>query len=284
MFNLFGSKKESKQDYPAIVHEIHNEFLTAGDKILEEANAILSEAKAKSVEKGKRLAAAGFKNVPEAVEAINVERKIITTKETADLVHYYQQNYPLNKFITENQVKKICEKYGLVCGEISMYKGFVPENKLSEIERFKLKKEDKETIFIAVGNGGKSELPRYFITEQDFTEEGIKYFIKNGNRGYVTGPHGEGIYSEKLFTEKCLNDFRGHLFVEFAAGERTGANFYICAPLKDMEIPRGKEVKGYKIQDIPDPVVLQPVKGGYLIVAAWGDEASDEIVVNQINN
>lgn len=53
-----------------------------------------------------------------------------------------------------------------------------------------------------------------------------------------------------------------------------------------MEIPTTKHLVGYKIQNIPapDPVTLQPVKGGYLILAAWGDEASDEIVVNQNNN
>ena len=58
----------------------------------------------------------------------------------------------------------------------------------------------------------------------------------------------------------------------------------ICAPLKDMEVKSNQKVKGYKIMDIPDPVVLQPVRGGYLIVCAWGDEASDEIVVNQQMN
>lgn len=49
----------------------------------------------------------------------------------------------------------------------------------------------------------------------------------------------------------------------------------------------GLELKeGYKLtkKHIPDPVVLQPIKNGYLIITAWGDEASDELVVNQINN
>jgi len=50
----------------------------------------------------------------------------------------------------------------------------------------------------------------------------------------------------------------------------------------------GLELKeGYKLErkiEIPDPVVLQPVKGGYLILTAWGDEASDPLVMNEINN
>jgi len=280
MFNLFGSKKESKQDYPAIVHEIHNEFLTAGDRILEEANAILLEAKAKSVEKGKRLAAAGFKNVPEAVEAIKVERKIVTTKETADLVHYYQQNYPMNKFITEDQVKKICEKYGLVCGEISMYKGFVPENKLSEIERFSLKNADKNIRGLL---GSKHIIDGF---SESVFDENIGYVNESELLGYAQKNEAYIIASGKpdyaYASEQLISQFIGKWGYVKVSKVDTGLK--ICAPLKDMEIPRGKEVKGYKIQDIPDPVVLQPVKGGYLIVAAWGDEASDEIVVNQINN
>lgn len=46
--------------------------------------------------------------------------------------------------------------------------------------------------------------------------------------------------------------------------------FCICAPKKDISIP--------------DAVVLQTVEDGYLIVTAWGDEAADEIVVNEKMN
>lgn len=50
-----------------------------------------------------------------------------------------------------------------------------------------------------------------------------------------------------------------------------------------MDIKGLELTEGYKLEKkfIPDPVVLQPVKGGYLILTAWGDEASDPLVVNQ---
>jgi hypothetical protein len=35
---------------------------------------------------------------------------------------------------------------------------------------------------------------------------------------------------------------------------------------------------------IPDPVVLQPVKYGYLCLTKWGAEAEDPILLNEINN
>ena len=58
----------------------------------------------------------------------------------------------------------------------------------------------------------------------------------------------------------------------------------IAAQEEDFDT-RGMYVKGHKLEmSIPDPIVLQPVKGGYLIVTAWGDEASDAAVVNEIKN
>jgi hypothetical protein len=170
-------------------------------------------------------------------------------------------HYPNNKFITEDQVKSICEKYGLICGDIGMYKGFVPENKLEIIEQFKINDKDIPKYQIKLGrrNGNLSIYPANF-------ENYINKERMNGAREFV---------------EFVLPQFYNRNIGEFDEIVSFNKSFQICAPLKDMEIPRGKEVIGYKVQDISDPVVLQPCKGGYLIVTAWGDEASDELVVNQ---
>lgn len=257
MFNLFGKKEKSvtetlvaemptaKSKYPKVVDEIHNEFFTAGENILEEATCLLKELETKDLAKGKRLAALGFGKTREAVAAIETENKLATTKEIADLVMYYRINYPNNKFITEEQVKQICEKYGLVCGENTMYKGFVPENKLVLIENFKIKNNDRV----------------YDIYSEDIGYRKVGELIKDGGQN-------ARLYSS-IFKKREI-----------------AAPLKICAPLKDMEIPKTKQIVGYKIEDkpIPDPVVLQPVRGGYLIVCAWGNEASDEIVVNEQAN
>jgi hypothetical protein len=67
--------------------------------------------------------------------------------------------------------------------------------------------------------------------------------------------------------------------------------FAIAAPLKDfnvddMELTKG-ELKRKPVVD-EDPIVLQPVRYGgkthFLIVTAWGDEASDPLVLNQNHN
>jgi len=281
MFKLFSTKKETPK-YPEIVEQIHNEFFTAGDTILGEAKKLLEELEVKDLEKGKRLAAAGFSKTREAVVAVETENKLATTKEIADLVMYYQVNYPNNKFITEEQVKQICEKYGLVCGDTSMYKGFVPESKLALIEMFKLNKKDIPFMQLfgtrhqsAGFNDSVYDEPIGYLSQEDVIDD----WAKKGNRFYmIVASEVSGKYIRKGIADQYVGNWG------YVEAKPFVSKFKICAPLKDMEIPQGKELKGYKIQDIPDPVVLQPVKGGYLIICAWGDEASDEIVVNQINN
>lgn len=293
MFNFFkkttneAAASTEKQSvvcaYPEVVQEIHNEFFTAGDRILEQANKILQEADSLSIEKGKRLAAIGFGNVPEAKKAIETERVLVSSKEQAHLVQHYRVNYPNNKFITEDQVKAICEKYGLVCGDVSMYKGFVPESKLKQIESFRVSEKDFP-FAKAVDSWNSGELIDY-VGKDDIIdkwaikqiEEGSHFYIIAGSivNDYIKNPEKYRFLGKGLGTKQ---DERYIACMPFDKG------FKICAPLKDMEVPVGKRVEGYKIEDIPDPVVLQPVKGGYLIVCAWGDEASDEIVVNQAMN
>jgi hypothetical protein len=292
MFNLFSKKTEQpskevlvaeKPKYPKVVEDIHNEFFTAGDNVLLEATSLLKELETKDLAKGKRLASLGFGKTREAVAAIETQNKLTTTKEIANLVMYYKREYPFNKFITEAQVKAICEKYSLVCGSTSMYNGFVPENKLSLIEKFKLKKADTTNMWFEVTethNGEGIKLPVSYISDNDLTEFGVSYFKGNArslNYFYIVGSTG---YSD-LIKPEIAELFSGLQYVKATMADM---ELKICAPLKDMEIPAHKEVKGYKIQDIPDPVVLQPVKGGYLIICAWGNESSDPIVVNEINN
>ncbi len=132
----------------------------------------------------------------------------------------------------------------MVCGDTSAYKGFVPENKLSVIENFSLKNGDGTPHYKYGSNKHTLEVWREAHSERFITEE----ILKNGEISISVEP------------------------------------MKICAPLKDMEVGSKQKVVGYKIQNIPDPVVLQPVRAGYIIVCAWGDEASDEIVVNEKMN
>lgn len=61
----------------------------------------------------------------------------------------------------------------------------------------------------------------------------------------------------------------------------SGTGLLIIATRDQLNM-KSARVQGHKLVDIikEDPIVLQPVKEGYLIVSAWGVEASDKEVQN----
>ena len=275
--------------YPKEVLEIHNEFDTAADKILEEAISIINKSSTIDFSKLHRLKKLGFANTKDVVEQEPIIKKVNLSKEQIELVNYYKRNYPLNKFITEEQVKEICHKYNLVCGDVTRFKGFVPDKNLKEIERFELKNNEKTTL---IGSGG-------FIFENAEIRSGGGYYhihkINNPDPYIYAFQSSDGITfygqdSKNIFGYKYDLPTKSNRLLDdsaFATGIVIETNVLkICAPVKDMDISGLELEEGYKLvkKHIPDPVVLQPVKGGYLILTAWGDEASDPIVVNEILN
>jgi hypothetical protein len=59
----------------------------------------------------------------------------------------------------------------------------------------------------------------------------------------------------------------------------------ICASVKDFYTKNMRIEDGYKLElNLPDPIVLQPVKGGYLVVSKWGLEAEDADLINEKMN
>lgn len=288
MFNIFSKKPAApvataapSRKYSSDIEEIHHEFEIAGERLLEEALTIVRETQSvANEEKINRLRNIGFKNVKEVSEGNAVIQKKKMNEELANLIQYYQRTYPLNKFITEDQVKTICEKYSLVCGDISRYRGFVPDEKLKQIENFKLKEKDIEKYKMLVTDGKFLG----YIGDNDLTKYGKDYLDRNRNGSfnyfYITAGNGTHNHLDRLITKECESKFAG----PFVRADLVPNDLQICAPLKDMDTT-GMKLSGHRlIKHIPDPIVIQPVRGGYLILALWGPEASDPIVVNNINN
>lgn len=275
----------AKHLYPKEVMEIHHEFETAADKLLEEAKSIIQEAATKDVDKVSRLEKLGFKQVNQVTQLKPLLQKAELSKEQVELLKYYKHKYPFNKFITEEQVKIICHKYNLVCGDVSRFTGFVPEKNLREIENFKLKEREANSLssisFKRFSDSIEGIILEFYNGE--IRRHGGWYHIykkgdKNDYNYAFQSEDGELFYGND---HKNLFDLQKYNSLHF----RIEKGYKICAPVKDMDIS-GLDLKnGYKLEKhIPDPVVLQPVKGGYLILTAWGDEASDPLVVNEINN
>lgn len=246
---------EPTRDPKEVVAEIHAAFDNSTHELLTAANKVLADEK--DISKGDRLQKLGFSCSVSAKEAVSDIQNKKFNKGLADHIAYYQTWYPNYKFITEWAIATICKKYSLVFGNAFWYKGDVPEKNIAEIENFKLRDEDSFT---------------YKLIDDEYTNE----------RGEVIkhkGYYKPDVYSRSSFVNLTGKDCTNLKDIE---------PFKICAPIKDFDEHYIKNYcrveDGYKLVALPDPIVLQPVQGGYLIITKWGLEASDENVVNEKMN
>ena len=272
MFNFFKlsstkasiiSPSKSKQNLMAeTIEKIHNEFDSSTERLLNEAKGIL--AKSTNTDKGEALRKLGFTNSKPSVEAA-LDIKIKKEKqELAENIQYFQQWYPNNKYITEAEVEKICKKYGLLCGEAQYYIGDVPDKNVQEMACFKLR--EKDCIVHELG---------WFKRENSIA--GYSFFMSclpgEGQYGWIQqGARFMGMLNIESDTTKKHHYER--------------PSFKICATVKDFDTNNMRIDKGYRLeQNLPDPIVLQPVKGGYLIVSKWGlpEEANNELINEKLN-
>lgn len=212
------------------VEKIHNEFFTAGDKLVKAAKAIIAKG-ILEVSGAPKLIALGFTQCAEVRKYYAIEE----LRNNGLLAEKYAQKYPFNKFITKKQIDQICKKHKLLFGPVSIYKGSIPPKSVNDILNFKVDDSDLET----------SQLSGFIF-----------------DWGILTG------ITKRENTKLADDKIR---------------SFSICAPKTMMNLD-GQKIIGNEI--VPkDPIVLHPVKGGFLIVAAWGGpEASDELVVNNKMN
>lgn len=265
MFNLFKNKKVSsvvnsvKQAFSEpmneqeVIEKIHSDFDGAAERLLAEAQEIINNCNAEKLDKAARLKALGFDKSSTVKESEEEARKKNEMEEISRNILYFKQHYPFNKFITEKEVEKICKKYSLVFGDAKNYKGEIPNKNLNEIENFKLRQED-------------------MVRTSDYDRAIERYFAISVAQ--ARGHFGDRSYSRAEYPVRPPESEMKYYYSK--------SPFKMCAPEKDFDMTYYK-TEGYKI--VPkDPIVLQPVKGGYLIVSKWGLEASDELVVNSIDN
>lgn len=254
--NTFLKKEEP---LPKVIERIHKEFYSEVDKLLEtalKANSLDTD-KQELIDKCIKLKKLGFVNTKEIKEAeIEIKRLEFLKEENSykiDLIEsikYFSFKYPNYKFITEESVSEICKKYGLIYGNISKYLGAVPDENLDKMENFLI--QEKDECFLET--------------------EAYHMYGSINNKKFVSFDDSKKEKNDRTFNyyfEKCPLE--------------------IAAPIKDFDT-KGMKIENYNLSkvEIPDPIVLKPVffrdKKYFLIVTAWGLEASDEIVVNQKMN
>lgn len=293
MFEILKRKLKTEDE---LIEEIHQSFLTEVDNILAEAKIIKSTESQYNglLDKAKKLKELGFTQTKECITAETESKRIeaimkenLDKEEISEAVEYFNQYYPNNKFITEQSVIKICNKYGLIYGPISIYTGTVPTKNMNEIANFKARQED-----ILMGHTTQEMNRSTWNYENKFNSiskskyNDLKIQAEQEERRFderFGSPISETYWQKRRLYNYCSSDYyhRNNL------SKYKPAELEICAPSKDFNLEGYTIVKGVRIVKVEfkDPIVLHPVeyngKKHYLIVTAWGKEASDELVVNQ---
>ena len=264
--------KEKEKSMKEMIQEIHDTFYSEVN-VLKEASlkrSLVETTKSDLIEKRDRLKKLGFNNTKECEEASieinrleNLKRENKEKQELYEAIDYFSLKYPLYKFITEESVNKICNKYGLIYSTVDKYIGSVPDKNLKQMEEFKIKEED--------------ECYQYeYIETRPYSNN--KMEIK----------YGEAVSLRKEFDNRRDKTDR---YSDYMVSNFKASPLLIAAPKTDFIIERNQEVKDNQIVNkiqIPDPIVLKSViykmKRYFLVVTAWGLEAGDEDVVNHMFN
>lgn len=282
-----------------IIAEIHNEFDMAEDKLLKQANDLLKSLKITPESEieavADRLGKIGFSNTPTVKKAISLKEqreieksKIVKTKEVAELINYYKQNYPFQKYITQEELDRICDKYVLTYAPIRNYIQDVPEKNLKEIEQA------KELI-----NGDAIAYSVYIsvVKFRDNCPKEVRDLLKKK----LLVEHSEYFSTSESNINHFLTSFLNSMgynksidswgwFDKFEVELANKSSLFIAAPASHFNLEGlKKEGKhGYlsttKSIIKNDPIVFRYVRGGIQVITKWGLEASDPMLLNEINN
>lgn len=288
MFKLFRNPKD-------VVAEIHREFDTAEDRLLDAADKLLQELSIPTQnnieQKANKLLQLGFENAAPVVKLKKIlkteeeqNKKLVTTREQAELIRYYKRTYPFQKFLTEAELDRICQKYNLIYAPVKNYIKDVPEKNINEIYNSqKLKIEDsflvKKLLKITkFWDGLPKKIENKLTGVLDLTE------MSNSDYEYLKSGGGDSILSDYF----NLN-YNKYIFTRAQAIEENKEGLFIAAPKSHFNLVGLKKTGKFSFlnvitTEVKDPIVFRYVRGGIQLLSKWGLEAEDEALVNEINN
>lgn len=290
-----------------IIQEIHNSFSIAEKQLLKQAEKVISDRNNPDIDK---LAILGFrksKNViglsPESI------RKAV---EFIELQKIYTIIAPKYKFITEEKRIEICKRYGIVMADVERFIGEIPDKNVQDIIDFKIS-DGKYLVNSKAITGYKS----YKFSEM--TNEHLYNAI--GKFMYLTDPHWKSLIEPliaeyykrnpkdfKPLGEQSWKDKDTYFYIRGSRvdvsidkirnySSSTNPEFYIVSNIEQLDTTKAvvdenmylstelwSQQENMRLLQEQDPIVLAKVKGGYLVVTAWGNEASDNEVINPVYN
>lgn len=227
--------------------QIQREMLSEQQRVLSQAASIAAQAESKR-DHAKRLIEMGFEGSADALLD-----QIEAAERNESLADQYSFEYPSLKFIPDEVMTAVCKKHGLIIGRVDRYTGEVPEWALRQIQanRRHITYSEMEWVYTGwhrVWNPGNAQQEKLAVW-----------------RNPVTG--------QQRTSEKAPEPIRV-------------SNLVIAAPREQMRVLEHERVdENMVIQSMPqDPIVCLSVDGGYIVLAAWGEEGQDPRVFNADNN
>lgn len=287
-----------------LIKKIHSEFSTSSDILLKEAQKVV-EKESKNIskydalkDKADRLEKAGFVNSEDVIykkaKVDRLQRDLEANNELTELILYYKRTYPFQKFLTEDELERICDKYKLVYAPVGNYIKTVPKKNLKEIENSdKLLKKDKVDFFYKLkGNKEfKVWMKKIGFPDCSFTRNQLNEKVREhyGRCPYEWDEPHKSTTGLFVISEKIEGNY---IFNSCTVIEKTG--LFIAAPKTHFNNLKklGKNKRGFfrieVAKYIPDPIVFRYCRGGIQVLTMWGDENFDPNkefgLVNEINN
>lgn len=294
-----------------IIHEIHTSFSQAEQELINEARGILKEHESEEVQKrSQALRDLGFIR-SSSVKSLSKE-EIDRARFLTHWIEKYQKLAPHYKFITEEKLDEINEKYGLVFGHANIYTGPIPTRNQEEIIDFDfIDRKIYESKYNPLGHVEWRTANERRVKVRDMDDSHIENVYRLMRAERIHGNNVLGLIA--MFYEQVargadpedlkhpnecirnLHTFYPHVVDSYLpVGE-----FYISADPQSMDmelvelvgnraVPKElldaagevQRMEERELLRVYDPIVLKKVLGGWLIVTAWGDEASDVEVHN----
>ena len=263
--------------------EMENEFIIAANKSFENSDKLDRLKRNEGYQKAKKLQSLGFSNAEQSESYNKLEREMKAEEVNINLVKYYRKTYGAFTFILGKDFDAICIKHKFHCGDISSYNGYVSDETISKIQKVpRIKKDDLECFVVEEGRGEAKGLfvtPNFNIGVVPLKKRGalkrnFSYSflstVFEGNNKYRTDTDEHGLKNS------FLND--GEFFNHTEYSKLHFKNFVkeglkICGRLNFDSYG-----ELYLNHNLPIPIIVQQVRGGYIIVCTMEKEIANSIL------
>lgn len=241
----------------ATAKDVHEECDKQAELLVKEAHSIVEKSKKKDYLIIQKLKKIGFGNS----ESIKKDEELLQKSKDALRCNLL---YPQNNFLTEDAIRGICKKYGLLFAPANKFIGAIPERNQIEMASFKLADEDARVVVV-----DKEKFKTH--------KPAIKKLVKKMQSGDVFSNLIAGMFISAIKSNYILNmtrkEYNEKKNDNWSLRQEVMPEFMVIATPENIDMKNVEVIGDYKVVD-KDPVVFCKVNSGWLQVSAWGHESS----------